>query len=64
MEKPDYENVSKILLAAGFSPELVQSSREASEKGSDAYGGKLRTDADQAKLDELKAEILARLNKH
>ena len=58
MQKPDYENVSKILLGAGFSPELVQASREASEKGSE------RTDADQAKLDELKAEILARLNKH
>lgn len=58
MEKPDYENVSKILLAAGFSPELVQASREASEKGSD------RSPDDQAKLDELKAEILARLKKH
>lgn len=57
MQPSDYENASKILLGAGFSPELVQASREASEKGSD------RTSADQEKLDELKAQILARLNK-
>ncbi len=56
MQKPDYENVEKILLGAGFSPELVKASREASEKGSN------RTNDEQAKLDELKAEILTRLN--
>ncbi|MBG1270815.1 hypothetical protein [Nostoc sp. WHI] len=57
MQKSDYENVEKILLGAGFSPELVKASREASEKGSN------RTSADQAKLDELKAEIIARLKR-
>lgn len=57
MEKQDYENVQKILLGAGFSPELVKAAREASEKGSS------RTNDEQETLDSLKAEILARLKR-
>ncbi|MEH1777173.1 hypothetical protein [Nostoc sp.] len=53
----DYENTSKILLASGFSPELVQAACEASAKGSN------RGNDDQEKLDQLKAEILARLKR-
>ncbi|WP_196518197.1 hypothetical protein [Nostoc sp. WHI] len=57
MQKPDYENTAKLLLIAGFSPELVKVSYEVSKKGGNA------TSDEQEKLDELKAEILARMKR-
>lgn len=58
MSNQDRDNTAKILLASGFSPELVDAAMNASQKGSN------RTNDDQEKLDELKAQLLARLKNH
>lgn len=54
----DRDNTANILLASGFSPELVKAACEISKKGKEP------TNDEQEKLDELKAQILARLNNH
>lgn len=57
MKNYDYENTRKILLGAGFSPELVNQNIEISQKGGNP------TAQEQEKLDQLKAEIIDRLKR-
>lgn len=54
----DRDNTAEILLASGFSPELVKAAIEISKKSEKP------TNDEQEILDKLKAQLLARLNNH
>jgi len=58
MSNQDRDNTEKILLASGFSPELIKAACDTSQKSGN------RTNDEQEKLNELKAQLLARLNNH
>ena len=52
----NHQEVAELLITVGFSPELVEAARKISEKRG------VPTVEEQKVLDELKADILARLN--